>query len=1014
MRLVFFASPLLPGPLGQIKSRHVAKMTFSITQLFSIGLIYLTVLFGSAYATELGWLPRALTHHRLTRVLALGVFAGTICFNGSLGLAVQYGSSYILYFLGASAAFVAAPILLAPICRIALTHKLGSLADVFAFRYPAPWVGGVVSLLMLIGLLPLIALQIHAVVITVHLLNQDFSEDVLAIIFCSTMTLFAILFGAIHLSTRDKHQGLVVAMGLESIIKLVALIAIAFYAVNDVFGGIGNMNAWLIQNVAIQKLDTALATGPSRTLLLLFFAAAVAMPHVYHILITENEDDNLLNDSRWGFPIYMLCFSACIPPILWASIYLDAQTPAEFHVIGLGLTAESRGVTILAFVVGLAAASGILIVTTLALSTMILNHVFLPLYTPKPGVNVFSILFYTRRVFVAGIIFLSYGMYKLLAEGQNLTSLGIVAFVAVLQFLPGLFGAFYWRGANKAGLLAGLLLGYLIWFATLFYPLLSDIFYSSFVTPSATGHLGELPVPGLYELKESAWHIAAMASLGVNTLGFIIFSLLYETSNEELRAANDCLSDSFYRPLQGTLIAQSVDDIETGLQTILGENTANREILFALAELKLDLDEQRPHALQLIRDQMESNLSTTLGQTIAHSIINRFVPFQSNTDFTSSETIYSIESRLEVYQSQLTGMAAELDALRRHHRRILQELPTAVCAIAENQNVLIWNAAMEGLTKISAEKIIGSTLSSLPNDWFLLLDGFAEGADTHKLRAPVSSNGTNLLLNLHKASIDNVPTSEGDVVIVIEDMTDEHILEEQLLHNERLASIGQLSAGIAHEIGNPITGIACLAQDMKYESEQEEFHHLSDQILEQTGRVNEILQSLINFSYGGRADSLQPYVPVDIQQCVGEALSLLSLNPDNDNIVFRNNLQQDWYVLGNAQRLCQVFVNIFNNARDASDPGGVIDIDALVKEDSLMITITDQGHGIPFEKIGQVFEPFFTTKDPGKGTGLGLAIVSSIVQEHHGAISAAPASIGTGTCITITLPYFDRQENLPE
>ena len=986
-------------------------MTFSITQLFSIGLIYLTVLFGSAYATELGLLPRALTHHRMTRVLALGVFAGAICFNGTLGLAAQYGASYMLYFLGASAAFVAAPLLLAPICRIALTHKLGSIADVFAFRYPAPWVGGVVSVFMLIGLLPLIALQIHAVSTTVHLLNQEFSEDVLAIIFCSTMTLFAILFGAMHLSTRDKHQGLVVAMGLESIIKLVALIAIAIYAIYEVFGGPGNMNVWLTQNLSRQDLDNALATGPSRTLLLLFFAAAVAMPHVYHILITENEDNNLLNDSRWGFPLYMLCLSACIPPILWAAMYLGAETPAEFHVVGLGLTAENREITILAFVVSLAAASGVLIVTTLALSTMILNHVFLPLYTPRPGVNVYSIMFYSRRVLVAGIIFLSYGMYKLLAEGQNLTSLGIVAFVAVLQFLPGLFGAFYWRGANKAGLLAGMLLGYLIWFATLFYPLLSDIFYSSFVTPAALGYQAELHQPGLYELKESAWHIAAMASLIVNTLGFVIFSTLYETSREELRAANDCLSDSFYRPLQGPLIAQSVSDIETGLQSILGANTANREIQFALAELKLDLDEQRPHALQQIRDQMESNLSTTLGQTIAHGIIDRFVPFNTNDDVTGSETVYSIESRLEDYQSQLTGMAAELDALRRHHRRILQELPTAVCAIAENQDVLIWNAAMENLTNISADKIIGSTLTSLPDDWFLLLDGFAVGPDTHKLRAPVSSNGAELLVNLHKASIDNIPTSEGDVVIVIEDMTDEHILEEQLLHNERLASIGQLSAGIAHEIGNPITGIACLAQNMKYETDEEEFHQLSDQILEQTGRVSEILQSLINFSYGGRADSLQPYVPVDVRQCVSEAISLLSLSPDNDPIVFKNGLDKECYVLGNAQRLSQVFVNIFTNARDASGPDDIIDIAATVTENTIAITITDQGHGIPSEKIGQVFEPFFTTKDPGKGTGLGLAIVSTIVQEHHGAITAMPSPTGKGTCITITLPYFDRQEN---
>ena len=248
-------------------------------------------------------------------------------------------------------------------------------------------------------------------------------------------------------------------------------------------------------------------------------------------------------------------------------------------------------------------------------------------------------------------------------------------------------------------------------------------------------------------------------------------------------------------------------------------------------------------------------------------------------------------------------------------------------------------------------------------------------------------------------------------MIVIEDMTDEHILEEQLLHNERLASIGQLSAGIAHEIGNPITGIACLAQNMKYETEEQEFHFLSDQILEQTGRVSEILQSLVNFSHGGREETRKPYVPVDIKQCVAEAISLLSLSPENDNIIFKNGLGKQCFVLGDAQRLSQVFVNIFTNARDASEPDSVIDIAGVVTESTIAITITDQGHGIPAEKIGQIFEPFFTTKDPGKGTGLGLAIASSIVQEHQGSITAIPSPIGHGTCITITLPYFARLEN---
>lgn len=294
-------------------------MTFSLTQIFTISFIYLITLFGSAYATEKGWLPRAFTHHPSIRVLSLGVFAGAIAFYGSIGLAARFGSSYLLYFFGASAAFLIAPLLMNPLGRIALAHKLGSLADVFAFRYPASWVGGLISILMLFGVLPLIALQIQAVSITVHLLNQEISKEGLAVIFCITMSVFAILFGARHASTRDKHEGLIFALGFESIFKLLAFFAIALYAIYGIFGGFTELNNWLENNqILLLQAENELSEGPSRSMLLMFFAAAVAMPHMFHILLTENDDASLLVASRWGFPLYMLGLSICVPPILCA------------------------------------------------------------------------------------------------------------------------------------------------------------------------------------------------------------------------------------------------------------------------------------------------------------------------------------------------------------------------------------------------------------------------------------------------------------------------------------------------------------------------------------------------------------------------------------------------------------------------------------------------------------------------------------------------------------------------
>lgn len=970
-------------------------MEFSLTQLFTIGLTYLGILFGSAYAAERGWLPRWLTRHPFIRVLSLGVFIGAIGLFGAVGFAARHGSGYLLYFFGASAAFIVAPLLLGPLSRVALAHKLGSLADVFAFRYPASWVGGLVSLLLLIGVLPLIAMQINVVAASFHLLNQDISEDSLAILFCVTMIVFAMLFGARHLSTRDKHQGLVFALGIESIIKLLALVAIATYVVFGVFDGPGSLQEWLTENrEVLVRMETPLSEGESRSMLLIFFAAAVAMPHVYHILLTENDDAQLLSASRWGFPAYMLMFSACIPPIVWGAIYLGADTPPEYYALGLGLAGGHNGMTILALVAGLAAASGVLIVSTLALASMTLNHLLLPLYRPIPGISFYSLLINSRRILILATILGAYVINRMIHEEQELINLGMLAFVAVLQFLPGLIGAFYWKRANKTGLALGLAAGFAVWFLALAFPLVSDLVYTTALTSSPL-----LYEQRLYDPAEHAWHFAATASLILNGLCFIAGSLLTRTSIPEMRAANDCISDTFTRPHQGEVLARSIGSLESSLTEVLGQSAANREVSLALEELGFSYDEHRPHALTLVRNRIESNLSTLLGQTMAHSIINRAVPFKAGSR--GGESVHTIETRLEGHHSELTGITAELDALRRYHRQILQDLPTAVCIVGPRGQVLSWNRAMEELTGVEASRVVGSTLTTLPKAWHELMISFAFSDDTNESRRELNRDEQpSLLLNLHKASI----SALGETVIVIEDMTEEYQLEQQMLHQERLASIGQLAAGVAHEIGNPITGIACLAQNLRLDSDNPEVRDASEQILDQTNRISSILQSLVNFSRDGNLASTQARIPVNMRQCTDEAISLLSLSQDTRGVLFDNRCPPDLKVRGDPQRLAQVFVNVLSNARDASEPGGKITIDGSNGGDEVCVTVTDEGHGVRSSDLKQIFDPFFTTKDPGQGTGLGLAIVNSIVEEHSGKIVAESRGDAAGTRIVLTLP----------
>jgi len=306
--------------------------------------------------------------------------------------------------------------------------------------------------------------------------------------------------------------------------------------------------------------------------------------------------------------------------------------------------------------------------------------------------------------------------------------------------------------------------------------------------------------------------------------------------------------------------------------------------------------------------------------------------------------------------------------------------------------------------------VVGSKVESLGEPLRSLLLDFINDSSSHIHKKTIEVNGRPRWINLHKGTLENPENHEyGGLVILIEDQTDTQLLEEELIHSERLASVGRLAAGVAHEIGNPITGIACLAQDIKYETDNPQLLEIGEQILEQTQRVSRIVQSLVNFSHTGNHLQHQEQGPVNIRHCSQDAIDLLLLSDKENEIRFENNCTDDCIVLGDEQRLQQVFVNLLSNARDASPNNTTIRIESSVDRHSVTIKVTDEGTGIDPDKIEQIFEPFFTTKEVGKGTGLGLALVYSIIEEHYGHIniqSPANEATGTGTCVVISLPRF--------
>ena len=973
-------------------------MSFSVPMLLLISAVYLAMLFAVAHATDRNWLPRHWTHHPLVYVLSLGVYAGAWAVFGAVGMAYSFGYGYLAYYLGLCGAFLLAPVLLHPILRLARGYQLSSLADLFTFRYRSQWAGTLVTLCSGIAILSLLSLQMQAIAGAIETLSPGASPWFSASLFALLVAVFTALFGARRSQGVERNEGLVMAMAFEALVKLVALGLIATILLFSVFGGAGGLEAWLQnQSDQVSALERRLSDGNWRALLLISFAAALVMPHMFHMTFTQNPSPRALARASWGLPLYLLLLALPVPIILWSARALNAPGSPEFFAVSLGVVLESPLLATLAYLAGLSAASALTIVLTLALSGMLLNHLVLPLRAPPENRSIYTWLQGVRRLLILAIILAALVFHGLVGRHLALDSLGLLALTGVLQLLPGVLAVIYWPEGNRKGVISGIVAGMLVWFTGLVLP------FTTGLTPDDW-----LGINLIQPSDIDSWHVPAFVSLTLNVIVFALTSMLTSTSNGESRAAESCSIGAMARPPRRELEAGSSEEFKSQLTVPLGTEVATREVDRALAQLDLPASENRPYPLRRLRDQLEVNLSGLLGPAIAQDIVQRHLGFKPQTGSQEPQhDIQFVEVALEDYKSRLTGLAAELDSLRRHYRQILQNLPIAACSLGSDHEILMWNHAMEALTGLEADRIVGSTLEALPAPWRDLLDSFHRSEDQHQPRRRVDLDGQPHWFNLHQSDIAGPGHPEGGTVILVEDQTETRRLEEELIHSERLASVGRLAAGVAHEVGNPVTGIACLAQNLKLETQAPGVLETADEILSQTNRISSIQQSLMNFARAGQDGVSNPHASVQIRRCVNEAIHLLSLADRESPSPYRNHCHEELNVSGDEQRLVQVFVNLLSNARDAAPEGSDIPVDARLADNTVEVTVTDEGDGIAKGDMDHIFDPFYTTKGPDRGTGLGLSLVYSIVEEHHGSIhvdSPADTVTGRGTRFVLRFP----------
>lgn len=456
--------------------------------LIAVSFLYIAILFLIAWRGD----RRARIHGAAQRrpviySLALAIYCTSWTFYGAVGQAATSGWSFASIFVGPVLTFLLFWPVLAKMIRVAKRQNVTSIADFIASRYgKTQSLAAFASLVALIGTLPYIALQLKAVSTAFMVLTTS-SDVTRAPLFADTafyvaavMALFAILFGTRHTDATEHHEGLIHAIAFESIVKLGAFLILGAYVTWGMFDGLGDLLGRADHFMNLQRQLAEQDFGQSfwaQTLLAML--AVLCLPRQFHVTVVENTHPDDAARARWLFPLYLLIFGFFVLPIAAAglAIFPSGDVAPDTFVLALPMAAGNDLLTLLTFIGGFSAATGMVIVSAVAVSIMISNEIVIPLlfrlrWFDTKARDYGRLVLRTRRVTIVVILALAYGFYQLTAEFSSLASTGMLSFAAAAQFAPALIGGLYWKRGNRLGVIAGLNVGFAVWAYTLLLPTL--------------------------------------------------------------------------------------------------------------------------------------------------------------------------------------------------------------------------------------------------------------------------------------------------------------------------------------------------------------------------------------------------------------------------------------------------------------------------------------------------------------------------------------------------------------
>ena len=661
----------------------------SLNLLIFVCLSYVAVLFLVAFGAEraakrgqAAWLRSPMVY-----TLSLSIYCTAWTFYGAVGYAARSGLEYLTIYIGPSLVMVGWFWAVRKLVRIGRSQNITSVADLISSRYgKSTLLGVLVTGLAVVGTTPYIALQLQSVTLSVASFSLADAtvrplgdQNSTALWVAVGLAFFTVLFGTRNLDANERHHGVVMAIAVEAVVKLFALVAVGVFVVWGLGGGVAE---------TLARIDASplgeWQVQPDRWMALsaLSAAAFLCLPRMFQVLVVENEEERHLRTASWAFPLYLLLMSLFVVPI--AVVGLDQLPPGsnpDLFVLSIPLAEGRNGLALLSFIGGFSSATSMVIVASIALSTMVSNHIVMPIWLSRQPAgaivsgDVRNVVLLARRLSIVGVLFLGYLYYRVSGGSTALAAIGLISFSGVAQFLPALIGGIFWRGANRFGALAGLLTGGVVWLWCLFLPSFGpDVVQTGAVMAEGPFGLGWLRPYALFGISglDPLVH-GVFWSLLLNALVFVTASIFtFPTPLERLQGAQFVNVFDHTAPTRGWSggMAQS-EDLMIMAQRILGATEAQE--MFRREAKAQGLQGYLPEPTPTFLLVLERELAGSVGAATAHAMIAQ-ITGGANISVEDLLAVADETAQIMEHSSQLEAKSAELSRTARQLRTANEKL----------------------------------------------------------------------------------------------------------------------------------------------------------------------------------------------------------------------------------------------------------------------------------------------------------------------------------------------------